>query len=85
MRKGSKKWLGPAKVVFQDDKVIFIRHGGVMVRVSPNRLMKAPEDATLTPMADHVAKNLNSQYRHPSITNLQLKFYQNMMDPDQKR
>ena len=35
------RWLGPAKVVFQDDKVIFVRHGGVFVRVSPNRLMKA--------------------------------------------
>ena len=32
--------MGPAKVVFQDGKVVFIRHGGIFVRVSPNRLTK---------------------------------------------
>ena len=40
-REGHNKWLGPGKVVFQDGKVIFVRHGGSFVRVSPNRLMKA--------------------------------------------
>lgn len=40
-RDGIEKWLGPGKVVFQDGKVIFVRHGGVFVRVSPNRLVKA--------------------------------------------
>ena len=43
-RNGYEHWLGPAKVVFQDGKVIFIRHGGVFVRVSPNRLIKAGEE-----------------------------------------
>ncbi|KAL5007820.1 hypothetical protein ScPMuIL_016626 [Solemya velum] len=38
---GKEKWLGPGTVVFQDGKVVFIRHGGVFVRVSPNRLNKA--------------------------------------------
>ena len=37
----SARWLGPGKVVFQDGHVIFVRHGGVFVRVSPNRLIKA--------------------------------------------
>ena len=40
-REGQNRWLGPAKVVFQDGKVVFVRHGGVFVRVSPNRLLKA--------------------------------------------
>ena len=40
-REGRDRWLGPGKVVFQDGKVIFVRHGGVFVRVSPNRLIKA--------------------------------------------
>lgn len=40
-REGRDKWLGPGKVVFQDGKVIFVRHGGIFVRVSPNRLVKA--------------------------------------------
>jgi len=32
------RWLGPGKVAFQDGKVVFVRHGSVFVRVSPNRL-----------------------------------------------
>ena len=39
-RDGRERWLGPGKVVFQDGKVVFVRHGGVFVRVSPNRLCK---------------------------------------------
>ena len=40
MREGKERWLGPGKVVFQDGKVVFVRHGSVFVRVSPNRLQK---------------------------------------------
>ena len=40
-REGKDRWLGPGKVVFQDGKVVFVRHGGIFVRVSPTRLMKA--------------------------------------------
>ena len=39
-REGKEKWLGPGKVIFQDGKVVFVRHGSVFVRVSPNRLCK---------------------------------------------
>ena len=41
-RKGRERWLGPGKVMFQDGKVVFIRHGSSFVRVSPNRLLKKP-------------------------------------------
>ena len=37
-REGKERWLGPATVVFQDGKVVFVLHGGIFVRVSPNRL-----------------------------------------------
>ena len=37
-------WMGPGKVVFQDGKVIFVRHGSVLVRVSANRLVKKNEE-----------------------------------------
>ena len=40
-REGREKWLGPAKVLMQDGKVIFIRHGSEVVKVSANRLQKA--------------------------------------------
>ena len=39
-REGKERLLGPGKVVFQDGKVVFVRHGGIFVRVSPNRLQK---------------------------------------------
>ena len=39
-RDGSQKWLGPGKVLYQDGKVVFVRHAGVYVRVSTNRLIK---------------------------------------------
>ena len=35
------KWIGPAKVIFQDGKVIFIRHCGVWIKASPNRVVKS--------------------------------------------
>ena len=40
-RSKDNKWMGPAKVVFQDGKIIFVRHGAVYIRVSANRLIKA--------------------------------------------
>ena len=39
-REGKEIWLGPGNVVFQDGKVVFVRHGNVFVRVSLNRLCK---------------------------------------------
>ena len=42
-REGKERWLGPASVVFQDGKNVFVRHGGMFVRVSPNRLSKVQD------------------------------------------
>ena len=42
-KEGEEAWRGPAKVVFQDSKVIFIRIGSIYYRVSANRLIKASE------------------------------------------
>ena len=55
-REGHDKWLGPGKVIFQDGKVIFVRHGGTFVRVSPNRL---------TPAGNPPIKSDNVQARDP--------------------
>ncbi len=43
-KEGEETWRGPAKVVFQDSKVIFIRIGSIYYRVSANRLIKAGEE-----------------------------------------
>ena len=37
-REGKDRWLGPATFVFQDGRVVFVRHCLIFVRVSPNRL-----------------------------------------------
>ena len=37
---GKERWLGAGRVVFQDGKFVFVRHRGIFVRVSPNRLQK---------------------------------------------
>ena len=39
-RDGKQQWLGPARVIFQDRKVVLIDHGGFYIKVSPNRLTK---------------------------------------------
>ena len=39
-REKDDKWKGPAKVIFQDGKVVWVRHGSAAVRVSVNRLIK---------------------------------------------
>ena len=43
-RMKDNRWLGPARVVFQDGKVIFVRHGSTYIRVSANRIVKAGEE-----------------------------------------
>ena len=43
-RERDDSWRGPAKVMFQDRKVIFVRHGSSCVRVSANRIIKQGEE-----------------------------------------
>ena len=38
------RWMGPAKVMWQDNKVIMVRHGGYCTRVSANRLLPVKEE-----------------------------------------
>ena len=52
-RDNEEEWRGPAKVVCQDGKVIFIRHGGYIVRVSPNRLVHAGRELQRRIREDH--------------------------------
>ena len=47
-REGQERWLGPAKVVFQDNKVIFLRHGGMFLPCSPDQLLKTSDNAINT-------------------------------------
>ena len=40
-RPDSQQWKGPARVIGQDGVVVFLRHGGLVVRVHTSRLQKA--------------------------------------------
>ena len=43
-REGEEKWKGPAKVLWQDNKVIGVIQNGTMYKVSANRIIKAGEE-----------------------------------------
>ena len=43
-RDRSDGWEGPARVVYQDNKVILVRHGGFFYKVSANRIQPAHKD-----------------------------------------
>ena len=53
-REGKERWMGPGTVLFQDGKTVWVRHGGVFVKVSPNRLMKVVAETASTPTEDDV-------------------------------
>ena len=42
------RWLGPAKVLAQDGKLVFVRHGSQLMRIAPNRLIKRFQDGKVT-------------------------------------
>jgi len=48
-REDSSQWLGPAKVIVQDGKVVFIRHGSYIVRIYVNRVVLQGEEYGLGP------------------------------------
>ena len=48
--------MGPVKVAFQDGKVVFVRHGGIFVCVSPNRLCKI-KNGSVTEEGENEEKN----------------------------
>jgi transposase InsO family protein len=47
-RKDGARALGPGKVVFQDGKIVFVRHGMTYVRVSVNRIVKKGSEFSTT-------------------------------------
>ena len=75
VREGQNKWNGPAKVMFQDGKVIFLRHGAFVVRVSSNRLKKV--GAELEKKISQVDENTEVEY-----DNIKMKNFQNRKDPE---
>ena len=63
-KEDENKWRGPARVIFQDSRVIFIRMGSVYYRVSANRLVKAGDQ-----LASNVKANEDEQDNKNNETN----------------
>ena len=65
-REKDDKWLGPAKVIFQDGKVIGVRATTGYIRVSANRIWPAGE--TLSQRLKDEEDNLNNQEQKKTAT-----------------
>ena len=65
-KEGEETWRGPAKVVFQDSKVIFIRIGSIYYRVSANRLIKAGEGLTKDIKEKEKQEDMNNEQEEKS-------------------
>lgn len=48
------KWKGPGTVIGQDNVVVFVRHGGLLVRVHSSRLLREKDSMTSMPTAEAV-------------------------------
>ena len=68
-RPDNKKWRGPGTVIGQDGPVVFVRHGGTLVRVHKCRLQNAP---LLESSTDHLKDSLTVPERKEDDEN-QLK------------
>ena len=63
-RDDSNRWRGPGTVIGQDRQVVFVRHGGVFVRVPTCRLKKVKPGIELT--ADHQDEESAEQEEEPA-------------------
>ena len=73
-KEGKTMWLGPATVVAQDGKVIFVRHGGNLIRLPPNRIQKfIRQDIRLDhiPEGDIVEQETNNGVSNRVETNIE--------------
>lgn len=66
-RDGREKWLGPGKVLFQDGRVVFVRHGGLIVRVSPNRLVKCDRQLSADGNDHHGEYSRGSEFQRTIV------------------
>ena len=63
-RSHTEKWLGPARVIFQDRKCVFLDHGGYFIKASPDRMQLLPDlsdISTNSSMNDNKAKVVSKE------------------------
>ena len=76
-REDSSQWLGPAKVIVQDGKVVFLRHGSYIVRIYINRVVlqgeeyesenNASQDVTSEHISPNVDENVVKQHGRENV------------------
>ena len=62
---GQEHWLGPAKLVFHDNKVIYLRYG-MFIYCSPNQLLKTSDNALNT----FQPTTRGEEFNHPNTVKL---------------
>ena len=64
-KEGKNTWQGPASVIGQEGKVVFVKHGGYLLRASPSRLMLVEELQTETgKSSEHLYVNMQDDSSH---------------------
>ena len=66
-RERDGRWRGPAHVIFQDGKIIFVRHGSVYVRVSANRILKRGEEFNGDLETDGDDQGVEKEKKNPNV------------------
>ena len=59
-RDDSNRWRGPGTVIGQDRQVVFVRHGGVFVRVPTCRLKKVKSNVVEQLEGDVPCRDINN-------------------------
>ena len=67
-RPDGNEWKGPGTVIGQDGVVLFVRHGGMMIRVHQCRLTKTVETLKKDDKKSVVKENLNLEL--PNMGNI---------------
>ena len=84
-RPDSKEWKGPGVVIGQDGVVVFVRHGGILVRVHQCRLTKVSTTPETEEKSNHTEnsehENKEKMIRSKALQNQERK-YENYCDSD---
>ena len=84
-RDHSLRWLGPAKVIFQDRKIVLLDHGGYYIKVSANLLQKIHEQFVnhgLVPVLPEVPVPVLPENDNPVVSE-PLLFHDNLNNDNQ--
>lgn len=69
-RADSTEWKGPGVVIGQDGAIVFVRHGGILVRVHHSRLDKVQTQEQAKQTSDASSETKYDEYIKNRIANV---------------